>query len=65
VSTLRIAPDDVVELNGQPIARLLPNLPLSLRDELVGTFDAVDEGYVAQLEDRVEQLEAWLTEAAR
>jgi hypothetical protein len=60
VSQLRIVEGDVVELDGVPIAHLRPNLTLSLRDELICALDAADEDYVAGLEDRVEQLEAWL-----
>jgi hypothetical protein len=51
-------------MDGQRIAHLGPNLPLSLRDELTFALDAVDEAYVAKLESRVEQLEAWLKETA-
>lgn len=60
MSQLRIVEGDVVELDEVPIAHLRPNLPLSLRDELICALDAADEDYVAGLEDRVEQLEAWL-----
>ena len=57
MSTLRLV-DDVIELNGQPVAKLLPGLKLSLRDELARLFDALDEDYVDELEERVEQLES-------
>jgi hypothetical protein len=39
VSELRIVADDVIELGGVPVARLLPCLKLSLRDELTWAFD--------------------------
>lgn len=58
MSTLRVV-DDEIELDGVAVARLLPNLTLSLRDELALALDAADEDYVAELEDRVEQLEGW------
>jgi hypothetical protein len=66
VSQLRLL-DDVIELDGQPIARLVPNLCLSLRDRLIAAFDALDEGAdditdlentIAQLESRIAQREA-------
>jgi hypothetical protein len=34
---------DVIELYGQPIAQLLPDMPLSVRDELLRLFDVLDE----------------------
>jgi hypothetical protein len=40
--------------------RLLPGLKLSLRDELTALFDAVDEDYIALLEDRIAKLEEQL-----
>ena len=43
MTTLRIVADDVVELDGVPVARLLPGLRLSLRDDLAWAFDSVDE----------------------
>jgi hypothetical protein len=56
ISTLRPLGDEI-ELNGTVVGRLLPNLKLSLRDQLIWIFDAVDEDYVAELEDRVAKLE--------
>jgi hypothetical protein len=55
---------DVIELNGQPIARLLPSVCLSIRDRLEEIFDALDEDEetIAVLETRVVQLEAKLKE---
>jgi hypothetical protein len=40
---------DWIELDGARVARLLPNLRLSLLDRLTETFDAVDEdaAYIA------------------
>jgi hypothetical protein len=66
VTTLRII-GDVVELGGVPVARLLPRLKLSLRDELIWAFDAIDEDAetIAELEARVAQLEARLKAAAQ
>ena len=60
MSQLRIVADDVIELGGVPVARLLPGLKLSLRDELIWAFDAVDEDAetIADLEDRIAKLEA-------
>ena len=65
MSELRIVADDVVELDGVPVARLLPGLRLSLRDELIWALDALDEDYVIGLEDRIGQLETQLKETAR
>ena len=65
MTDLRIVADDVIELGGVSVGKLLPGLKPSLRDELTALFDAIDEGYVARLEDRIEQLEAWLKEPAR
>jgi BMFP domain-containing protein YqiC len=60
VSELRIVADDVIELGGVPVARLLPCLKLSLRDELTWAFDVIDEDAetIALLEARIAQLEA-------
>ena len=46
-----------VELNGRPVAKLLPGLKLSLRDELAWAFDAVDEDYVVELETRLRAMD--------
>jgi hypothetical protein len=45
-----------VELDGERVARLLPNLRLSLLDRLTEAFDAIDEdaAYIAELEERLE-----------
>ena len=40
MTTLAIV-DDVIELNGVPVARLPPNLRLSLRDQLLAFFAVV------------------------
>jgi hypothetical protein len=56
VTEIRII-GDTIELDGVMVATLVPGLKLSLRDELIWAFDAVDE-----LEDRVAQLEARLKE---
>ena len=54
--------DDVIELDGRPVARLLPNLRLSLRDRLAEAFDAIDEDAetIARLEYRIAWLESRL-----
>jgi hypothetical protein len=56
VTSLRIV-DDMVELGGQPVARLLPGVSLSLRDRLTEAFDALDEdaAYIALLEARLKE----------
>jgi hypothetical protein len=55
---------DEILLDGVTVARLLPELRLSLRDRLVELFDAVDEdeNYIAELEGRIARLEAKLKE---
>jgi hypothetical protein len=70
VSTLRIVEGDWIEFEGVRIARLMPNLSISLIDRLTDTFEAIDDdaGYIAQLEDRIaelEQLKQRLRETAR
>jgi hypothetical protein len=57
--TVLILVDDAIELDGVTVARLVPNLRLSQRDRLTELFDAIDEdeSYIAELEDRIEQLE--------
>jgi hypothetical protein len=35
--------DDAIELNGVTIARLLPSVRLSIRDQLQAAFDAFEE----------------------
>jgi hypothetical protein len=49
-----------IELDGQRIARLLPNLRLSLLDRLTEAFDAIEEDAdtIAELEERLEMLAA-------
>ena len=59
MSELRILAD-VIELSGVPVAKLLPDLTLSLRDALAWALDAADQDYVAYLEDRVAALEEQL-----
>jgi hypothetical protein len=51
---------DEILLDGVTVARLLPSVRLSIRDQLIAVFDAVDEdeAYIAELEDRIAQLEA-------
>jgi hypothetical protein len=55
VTELRVVGDDTIELDGISIARLLPNLSLSIRDRLTEIFDAIDADadYIAELKDRV------------
>jgi hypothetical protein len=45
-----------VELDGERVARLLPNLRLSLLDRLAEAFDSIEEDadYIAELEERLE-----------
>jgi hypothetical protein len=57
--------EDAIELDGVTVARLLPNLRLSLRDRLAEAFDSLDEDYIALLEDRIAKLEERLKEPAR
>jgi hypothetical protein len=59
--------DDAIELDGVTVARLVPNLRLSQRDRLTELFDAIDEdeSYIAELEDRIEELEERLKPPAR
>ena len=66
MTTLRIV-DDVIELDGVAIAKLLPSVRLSIRDELVWIFDAVDEDadYIEFLERRIDALETKLVATAR
>jgi hypothetical protein len=64
VTSLRLI-DDVLELDGEMVGRVLPGLRLSLRDRLTAAFDAADEAYVEQLEERIAQLEEWLKEPAQ
>jgi hypothetical protein len=53
--SLRIV-GEFIELDGERVARLLPNLRLSLLDRLTETFDSIDEdaAYIAELEERLE-----------
>jgi hypothetical protein len=64
VTEIRII-DDTVELDGVPVARLVPGLRPSLRDELIWAFDSLDEDYIALLEDRIAKLEEQLKAPAR
>ena len=59
--------DDMIELDGRPVARLLPNLRLSLHDRLTEAFDALDKDAetIARLEDRIAQLESRLAASAQ
>jgi hypothetical protein len=52
---LRIV-EDWIELEGERVARLLPNLRLSLLDRLREAFDSMEEDadYIAELEERLE-----------
>jgi hypothetical protein len=52
---LRIV-EDWIELDGVRVARLLPNLRLSLLDRLTQAFDSIEEdaAYIAELEERLE-----------
>jgi hypothetical protein len=61
VSALRLIAD-VIELDGRPIAKLLPELRLSIRDHLIAIFDDLgeDEATIVELEGRVAKLEARL-----
>ena len=65
VTTLRLL-DDVIELDGRPVARLLPKLSPTLAHRLEEAFDALDEDalYISQLEDRIAELEARLAALA-
>jgi hypothetical protein len=51
---------DEILLDGVTVARLLPSVRLSIRDQLIAVFDAVDEdeNYIVELEGRVARLEA-------
>jgi hypothetical protein len=53
---------DAIEMNGVTVGVLIPGLRLSLRDELIWAFDAIDEdeATIVELEGRVAQLEAQL-----
>jgi hypothetical protein len=64
VTEIRVI-DDTVELDGVPVARLVPGLRPSLRDELIWAFDSLDEDYIALLEDRIAKLEEQLKAPAR
>ena len=58
--------DDMVELAGRPVARLLPGVSLTIRDRLTEAFDALDEAAedIAELEDQVAQLQERLARSA-
>ena len=61
MTELRIV-DDAIELNGMTVAKTVPNLRPSQRDRLEEAFDRLDEdaAYIAELEERIAQLEARL-----
>ena len=61
MSSLRIV-EDTIEMDQRAVATLVPGLQLSLRDQLIAIFDAVDEdeAHIAQLEGRIAQMEARL-----
>lgn len=67
MTTLRIVADDVVEMDGVPVARLLPKLSPTLVYRLTEAFDALDEAEedIALLESRISELEKQLKEPAR
>ena len=54
--------EDTIEMDQRAVATLVPGLQLSLRDQLIAIFDAVDEdeAHIAQLEGRIAQMEARL-----
>ena len=58
MSSLRIV-EDTIEMDQRAVATLVPGLQLSLRDQLIAIFDAVDEdeAHIAQLEGRIAQME--------
>jgi hypothetical protein len=66
MSHLRII-DDVIEMDGQVVATLVPRLRLSLRDQLAEAFALAgeDEETIAELEARVAKLKTRLKETAR
>jgi hypothetical protein len=45
-----------IELESERVARLVPNLRLSLLDRLTEAFDAIEEdaAYIAELKERLE-----------
>ena len=57
----------MVELDGQPVAKLLPKLSPTLVYRLTEAFEVLDEAEedIAQLEDRIAALEDQLKEPAR
>ena len=66
MTELRVVADEIVELDGIPVARLLPNLTLSLRDKLIEAFDTIGE-YVDEdeLDAEIERLIQAMAEAGR
>jgi hypothetical protein len=61
---------EVIELDGVTVAGLLPNVRLSLRDQLVQVFDSIDDedddaGYIALLEANIARLEKQLKDTVR
>ena len=62
MTSLRLVDGCTNELDVRPVARLLPNLQLSVRDKLEAAFDALDEATaeIALLEDRIAQLQSRL-----
>lgn len=66
MTELRIVADEIIELNGIPVARLLPNLTLSLRDKLKDAFDTLDEDVDEdELDAEIEKLIRAMTERKR
>ena len=65
VTELRLI-DDAIELDGRPVAKLMPGVSLSIRDRLTEAFDALDEDAetIARLEDRIAWLESRLGTSA-
>jgi hypothetical protein len=52
----------VIELDGRPVARLVPRVSLTIRDRLIKAFDALDEDgeTIARLETRIAEFESLL-----
>ena len=67
MTSLRLVDGSTIELDGRPIARLLPAVSLTLRDKLTAAFDALDEdeNCIAELEGRIKELDAQFVRAGR